>query len=72
MSIVLSEVISPKVTLQVTSAGLPEGAGGVALRFTLNDGPVAFTLTDGEARWLLMQIEGQLPAGADTLPTTPA
>ena len=65
MSIVLSEVISPNVTLHVTSAGLPTGAGGVALRFTLNDGPIAFTLTDDEAHWLLMQIERQLVAGGD-------
>ena len=60
MPIILSEVVSPNVTLDVGSAGLPTGKGGVALRFGLHDGPIAFTLTDHEARWLLTQIEGRL------------
>ena len=45
MPIILSQVISPDVTLEVNSAGLPTGAGGLALRFALPDGPLAFTLT---------------------------
>ena len=65
MPIILSEVISPNVTLDVGSAGLPTGAGGVALRFTLTDGPIAFTLTDDEARWLRTQIEDRLGAAVD-------
>jgi hypothetical protein len=31
-----------------------------APRFELDDGPLAFTLTDPEARWLLTQIQQQL------------
>jgi len=46
-------------------AALPDAAGGVALRFALYDGPLAFTLTDDEARWLVTQIERQLAAGED-------
>lgn len=65
MSIVLSAVISPDVTLGVSPAALPDAAGGVALRFALYDGPLAFTLTDDEARWLVTQIERQLAAGED-------
>jgi hypothetical protein len=44
---------------------LPDAAGGVALRFALYDGPLAFTLTDDEARWLVTQIERQLAARED-------
>ena len=60
MPIVLSQVISPNVTLEVKSAGLPSGAGGVALRFALHDGPIAFTLTDQEARELCRLIDRRL------------
>ena len=65
MPVVLSAVISPNVTLEVTGAGLPSGAGGVALRFTLHDGPLAFTLTDQQARELCRLIDRRL-AGAAT------
>jgi hypothetical protein len=64
MSIVLSAVISPDVTLSVEPAVLPEAQGGVALRFGLYDGPICFTLTVEEARWLSEQIADQLNQGA--------
>ena len=45
----------------VRSAGLPHGAGGIALRFTLlGNRPMAFRLTDAQARWLIDQIEHRL------------
>ena len=65
MPIVLSEVISPNVTLEVKSAGLSSGAGGVALRFALHDGPIAFTLTDQEARELCRLIDRRLAGCAE-------
>ena len=65
MPISLSEVISPNATLEVTSAGVPAGAGGVALRFTLHDGPITFTLTDQEARELCRHIDRRLAGCAE-------
>jgi hypothetical protein len=64
MPITLTEVISPNVALDIRSAGLPIGAGGVALAFALHDGPLAFALSDREARWLVGEIERQLTLAA--------
>ena len=64
-TIILSAVISPNVTLDVGPAALPEAAGGVALRFGLYDGPICFTLTADEARWLAEQITHQLAERVD-------
>ena len=54
------------LTLQVKTAGLPEGAGGVLLLVELYDGPMGFSLTDNEARELITQIKRQLAAAEAT------
>jgi hypothetical protein len=59
MGIVLSQTIG-SVAVEVSSAGLPGPSEGIALRFQLDDGPIAFTFTEEEARWLLAQIQRQL------------
>ena len=60
MSIVLTETLGRR-TMEVRSASLPHGAGGIALRFTLlGNRPMAFRLTDAQARWLIDQIEHRL------------
>jgi hypothetical protein len=59
MSLALTQTIGT-ATVDVTSAGLPGASPGIALRFELYDGPIAFTLTDDEAGWLLAQIETRL------------
>jgi hypothetical protein len=71
MTIILSAHISPDLTLEVRSAGLPGTAGGIALRFTLHDGPISFTLTNDEARRLIIQIQRQLATDADAPGVTP-
>jgi hypothetical protein len=60
VTIALSAVLSPGVTLDVRAAALPQAAGGIGLCFKLFDGPLTFTLTAQEAHELLEQIRQQL------------
>lgn len=61
MSITLSQTIGA-TRMEVCSAGLPGPSGGVALRFELYDGSIAFALTDEEARRLVAEIQMRIVA----------
>lgn len=56
MSITLTQTIGA-TTMDVCSAGLPGPSAGVALRFELYDGSIAFALTDEEAQRLVAEIQ---------------
>lgn len=50
--------IGSRIRVDVEPAALEEATGGVQLRLHLHDGPLALTLTPGEARWLTAALAG--------------
>jgi hypothetical protein len=64
-AILLAQTIGALI-LQVHTAGLSDGAGGVTLRVLHYDGPMTLVLSDHEARALIGQVEQRL-GGVDAV-----